>query len=275
MKLTLRSVHSSVASLLLLASFQLWFMVSTFTTVGYGDAGPESTVGKLACIVIMLFGIVVFSMLLAVMGNSFTTVWEDRLKVIAVEDLRVRLFHADHTAGAVREVFDALDTDESNTINFQELGVGLRHLGIRMPPHVLAKVWSALDNDGNGEISFKDFMHVMVDDNTNANSIEELLEDSDDEDEDVEDEEGNTHHSRIEADRSYADNMDNARTCTRRDLSAAFNNQRNLLDIKIDALEKVLTKLLIKAGKTVPEAQFKRRSTLPVTSRTHRATPRT
>ena len=272
----------------------MWFMLSTFTTVGYGDVGPESSLGKALSIVLMAFCVLIFSMMLATMGHAFNVTWDDRVKVIAIEELRAKLFTGD-TASNVRSVFDALDTDESSSINFSELGVGLRHLGIRMPPKMLAKVWSALDPDGNGEIEFEDFMSVMVDRKGKVlTTVDDLYEDADEDDDDDDDDDDDNDNEEAEYDdrdvegtavgggggqpkaskskmkkmtrktsTEYMDTVEDARTMTRKDLSRTFSIHSERAHRAMDRIDLVLDGLLKKSGKKVPQPTYAKNQTNP------------
>merc|ERR1712216_374760 len=152
-----------------------WFMVTTFTTVGYGDVTPRSNTGRCLVIVCMIVGVLLMAMPLAIVGNNFVQVWEDREKVTAVEKLKNCLFSQNHfSSEAVKEVFNAIDEDESGTLSFQELRMGLQHMRVlqEFSNKKLAKIWSALDPDGNGEIEFADFQAVLF----NNRNVEEFYD---------------------------------------------------------------------------------------------------
>jgi len=49
----------------------LWWCVATVTTVGYGDVVPVTSIGRIAALVYMFFGISLVATLLAVISNTF------------------------------------------------------------------------------------------------------------------------------------------------------------------------------------------------------------
>ena len=49
-----------------------WWAIVTMTTVGYGDAVPFTTVGKLIASATMICGIIVIALPISVLGNNFT-----------------------------------------------------------------------------------------------------------------------------------------------------------------------------------------------------------
>ena len=49
----------------------LWFVVSTLTTVGYGDVMPNSIIGKVISLVLLIGGVLIFSAITAAMASYF------------------------------------------------------------------------------------------------------------------------------------------------------------------------------------------------------------
>ena len=49
----------------------LWFVVSTLTTVGYGDVLPNSTVGKVISLILLIGGVLIFSAITGAMASYF------------------------------------------------------------------------------------------------------------------------------------------------------------------------------------------------------------
>lgn len=50
----------------------LWWGVATLTTVGYGDVVPQSTVGRILGMIIMLLGIAMFALPAGILASAFT-----------------------------------------------------------------------------------------------------------------------------------------------------------------------------------------------------------
>jgi voltage-gated potassium channel Kch len=49
----------------------LWWFVAAVTTVGYGDIGPISNIGRIVALFYMFFGITMIAILLSVISNTF------------------------------------------------------------------------------------------------------------------------------------------------------------------------------------------------------------
>ena len=63
----------------------IWFMMVTMTTVGYGDVVPFTDTGRAISIIAMVFGVLFLSMPLAIVGNNFCQIWDDRKRVIFID----------------------------------------------------------------------------------------------------------------------------------------------------------------------------------------------
>ncbi|KZO94265.1 voltage-gated potassium channel [Calocera viscosa TUFC12733] len=53
-----------------------WFVMTTITTVGYGDIIPRSGLGRLITVPLLMFGLLVVALPSFVLGRNFSAVWE-------------------------------------------------------------------------------------------------------------------------------------------------------------------------------------------------------
>merc|ERR1719453_2043921 len=60
-----------------------------------------------------------------------------------------------------REIFNLVDTDRGGSIGTEELARLMETLGIRTTPEELKLMVSEIDENGNGEIDFDEFVQVM------------------------------------------------------------------------------------------------------------------
>ena len=51
----------------------LWFVVATLTTVGYGDVLPNSVIGKVISLILLIVGVLIFSAITAAMASYFNS----------------------------------------------------------------------------------------------------------------------------------------------------------------------------------------------------------
>ena len=49
----------------------LWFVVSSLTTVGYGDVLPDSVIGKVISLILLIVGVLIFSAITAALASYF------------------------------------------------------------------------------------------------------------------------------------------------------------------------------------------------------------
>jgi len=53
-----------------------WFVITTITTVGYGEIIPRSVLGRLITVPLLMFGLLVVALPSFVLGRNFSVVWE-------------------------------------------------------------------------------------------------------------------------------------------------------------------------------------------------------
>ena len=131
------------------------FMLVTMTTVGYGDVSPTTAAGKAICICAMVFGILFLSMPLAIVGNNFCVIWEDRARVIFLEKFKEQ-FASGVSRKSLADHFAKLDTDSSGSVSYQELKLALAAMHVQMPKSDMQELWRALDWDGSGEVGVEE-----------------------------------------------------------------------------------------------------------------------
>ena len=83
----------------------IWFMLVTMTTVGYGDVSPNTGEGKMVTVFAMVFGVLFLSMPLAIVGNNFCVIWEDKERVIFIEKFKEHFLKHNVTKEAIEACF--------------------------------------------------------------------------------------------------------------------------------------------------------------------------
>lgn len=71
----------------------MWWAIQTVTTVGYGDAVPTSTVGRLVAAVVMLAGIGFLTVVTAAITSTFIETTRRRLEGATTDALSSKLDH--------------------------------------------------------------------------------------------------------------------------------------------------------------------------------------
>merc|ERR1719460_851019 len=62
----------------------------------------------------------------------------------------------------IREAFNLFDADQSGAIDIRELKAAMRALGFEIKKEELKKMIADIDNDGNGDIDFAEFLEMMT-----------------------------------------------------------------------------------------------------------------
>ena len=74
-----------------------------------------------------------------------------------------------------REMFRAMDTDNSGSLDKDELKEGLRSIGINLSNGDFNSIWRKVDADGGGDISYKEFAGAFdTDKNIDKHKTEDL-----------------------------------------------------------------------------------------------------
>ncbi|KAF4682284.1 Calcium binding protein [Perkinsus olseni] len=73
-----------------------------------------------------------------------------------------------------REVFSLVDIDRGGSISTEELGTLMETLGVKVTPDELEAMVADVDENGNGEIDFEEFVQVMSRKTSGDHSPEEV-----------------------------------------------------------------------------------------------------
>merc|ERR1719277_1014523 len=88
---------------------------------------------------------------------------KDQKKSNSMSEEDVKKYHnlSEEDLREFREIFDLVDTDKGGSIGTEELKRLMDTLGIRTTPEELKLMVSEIDENGNGEIDFDEFVQVM------------------------------------------------------------------------------------------------------------------
>ncbi|KAK9824637.1 hypothetical protein WJX72_011960 [[Myrmecia] bisecta] len=82
---------------------------------------------------------------------------------------------SDEDVAAFKEVFDMVDVDGGGSISGEEVQKLMELLGMDSSPEEVATMIADIDQDGNGEVDFQEFLSVMAGAQQPAYSKKELL----------------------------------------------------------------------------------------------------
>lgn len=70
-----------------------------------------------------------------------------------------------------KKMFDMFDTDRSGAIGFFEMKNLTRHLGVELDDEALKKSMQAIDENGNGDLEFEEFVHWLANVNSSGDEF--------------------------------------------------------------------------------------------------------
>ena len=141
-----------------------WFMLVTFSTVGYGDRTPGTTLGMGITSFAIVGGVLFMAMPITIVGSSFAQVWENKETKDVVRKMQELLLARGLRATDVLTVFHEFDTTNDGEIDIQEFKGALQVLGMKLGAEKARKLFSAFDKDHNQTVDFVEFCHVIFPD---------------------------------------------------------------------------------------------------------------
>ena len=144
----------------------IWYNLVTITTVGYGDVYPTTERGRSFAMVVIVCGVVVFLPIpLAIVGNTFTRVWEERQQVKLRGILRQMLTEQGISPTDFTQAFVQFDTDGNGTIEREEFyEIVETHMNLGLSKKDMRAMWRCIDVDGDNSIDIVEFAAVCFPD---------------------------------------------------------------------------------------------------------------
>ena len=143
----------------------IWFIIVPLSTNSGGDNAPETALGKMITAGAMVFGVLFLSMPLAIVGNNFCTTWDDRSRVIFIEEFKMHCLGKNFKRAQLEELFAELDADGSGKLTIKELRIFCSRMHFNIPNSQLVQVWQTIDVDQSGEIGIDEFCTLFENDN--------------------------------------------------------------------------------------------------------------
>mmetsp|Transcript_58066 Transcript_58066/g.168320 ORF Transcript_58066/g.168320 Transcript_58066/m.168320 type:complete len:537 (-) Transcript_58066:110-1720(-) len=135
----------------------VWFTMTTMSTVGYAEA-PSTTWGRAASLVLSTVSALYLAIPIGIMGNTFSTIWQDRDRHVHGEQMRRRIARGGYTPWEIIDIFKTIDKDRSGSLTFDEFRTFLEIIHIHMSDALARRIFESFDDDGEGAISFEEFL---------------------------------------------------------------------------------------------------------------------
>lgn len=138
-----------------------WLTIVTMTTVGYGDAIPQSSAGSIIVGVLVMFSVLYMAMPIGIVGQAFTLVWQDRQKILLLHTVRNRLANWGYTCEDAAVLFDAFAVRRKGVITDLEFRIMVRKLKLGLSEDRTTELFRLFDGNSNGSISEKEFVKAL------------------------------------------------------------------------------------------------------------------
>ena len=93
-----------------------WLVLSTMTTVGYGDIVPQTACGQTLTSFLMIVSPLYMAMPFGIIGHSFTIIWGNRSQILLLQGTRDRLAKWGFGPYEIPRLFELFDLDDSAEI---------------------------------------------------------------------------------------------------------------------------------------------------------------
>ncbi|CAK8987798.1 Potassium voltage-gated channel subfamily A member 2 (KC22) (Voltage-gated potassium channel subunit Kv1.2) [Durusdinium trenchii] len=147
-----------------------WLVISTITTVGFGDVVPSTESGLFLTSILMVVSSLYMAMPLAVIGHSFNTIWAHRKRILLLNKTRSRLHKWGFGAYEMPRLFGLFDLDQSAEVDLPEFQIlRLREMDMGFKEKEITELFKLIDKefkheDSGGTIDEKEFVKTLYPD---------------------------------------------------------------------------------------------------------------
>ena len=136
-------------------------MISTITTVGFGDVVPSTQSGLVLTSILMVVSSLYMAMPLAVIGHSFNTIWVNRKRILLLNKTRSRLWKWGFGPYEMRHLFGLFDLDQSDEVDLPEFQILLKEMDMGFKDKEITELFKLIDKDNGGSIDEKEFVKTL------------------------------------------------------------------------------------------------------------------
>eukprot|EP00931_Biecheleriopsis_adriatica_P034953 TRINITY_DN20153_c0_g1_i6.p1 TRINITY_DN20153_c0_g1~~TRINITY_DN20153_c0_g1_i6.p1 ORF type:complete len:569 (+),score=110.72 TRINITY_DN20153_c0_g1_i6:225-1709(+) len=142
-------------------SIAVWLVLTTMTTVGFGDVIPITEQGLATVSVLMVLASLFMAMPVGIVGYSFTNIWAERDKILLVQGFKKRLTKWGFGAAEIPKLFSFLDLDNSASVDLQEFIVLMSILDIGFKEEEVEELFKTIDTNHSGTITDAEFVKTV------------------------------------------------------------------------------------------------------------------
>jgi len=139
----------------------LWLTIVTVGTIGYGDIVPVSPLGGVVAAILIIVSALYMAIPIGIVGSAFSTVWEDRDRLLLVYRARMRFLESGYKAEDIPAMFYNFDTDGDGELTLQEFVSMMSELQVGLEGDRLVQLFSTFDVDSSGTIDDKEFVRTL------------------------------------------------------------------------------------------------------------------
>jgi len=139
----------------------IYFVITTISTVGFGDITPQSSLGTVAISGIIVCSVLYMAMPIGIIGNAFTQIWSDRDRILLTLKMRDRLTQWGYTAADINKLFQHFDANGSGELDLQEFRTMMTEMHIGISDERVLDLFESFDRDGNGVIDPKECTRAL------------------------------------------------------------------------------------------------------------------
>lgn len=139
----------------------MWLTIVTMTTVGYGDVTPKSATGSMFTAVLIVSSVLYMAMPLAIIGQSFSTIWGERDRILLIQQTRKRLLQWGYTAQDIPVLFSLFDGDGSGELELPEFSSMIKAMRVGLKEERVVQLFESFDTDGSGAIDDCEFVRFV------------------------------------------------------------------------------------------------------------------
>jgi len=138
-----------------------WLVISTMTTVGYGDIVPCSNLGSFLVSILMIVSSLYMAMPVAIIGYQFTNIWGNRSQIMLLQNARDRLSRCGIGPYEMPTIFSLFDFDASQEIDMEEFHRMLEEIEVGLREEETSHLFKIIDTNMGGTIDLRELVKTL------------------------------------------------------------------------------------------------------------------